>query len=235
MVADTHHRTALPGLTRVSALRELRYLSLHKARAPPGACARPSVWAPPCCTAMPARPCWPGYDRGDARDAHPVQVGVTDAVVRAAGRCDKLTALHIPDSFRVTDEGLAGLARATALVRPARGAPPPRLPQCGERRERDASGMRRSAECSRPVSAGARRRAQEHLDFYGASPRREADITDAGAAALAGLTRLRSLNLAAHAGLTSEGLAFLAACRHLTALDLSSARPGRAPRPRLLL
>jgi len=40
--------------------------------------------------------------------------------------------------------------------------------------------------------------------------------------ALAGLTRLRSLNLAAHAGLTSEGLDFLAACSHLTALDLSS-------------
>jgi len=83
---------------------------------------------------------------------------------------------------------------------------------------------------------GAAPRAQEHLDFYGASPRREADITDAGARALAGLTRLRSLNLAAHAGLTSEGLAFLAACRQLTALDLSSAPPSRAraPQPRLL-
>ena len=69
--------------------------------------------------------------------------------------------------------------------------------------------------------------AQEHLDFYGASPRREEDITDIGIQALAGLSRLRSLNLAAHAGLTAEGLDFLAACRQLTALDLSSARlPG---------
>ena len=69
--------------------------------------------------------------------------------------------------------------------------------------------------------------AQEHLDFYGASPRREEDITDIGIQALAGLSRLRSLNLAAHAGLTAEGLDFLAAFRQLTALELSSARlPG---------
>lgn len=49
--------------------------------------------------------------------------------------------------------------------------------------------------------------------------------------ALAGLTRLRSLNLAAHAGLTSEGLGFLAACSHLTALDLSSELTITIPRP----
>ena len=29
-VADTHHRHALPGLTRLSALQALHYLSLHK-------------------------------------------------------------------------------------------------------------------------------------------------------------------------------------------------------------
>ena len=46
-----------------------------------------------------------------------VQVGVTDAVVRAAGLCPRLTALHIPDAYRVTDQGLAGLRRATQLVR----------------------------------------------------------------------------------------------------------------------
>lgn len=45
------------------------------------------------------------------------QVGVTDAVVRSAGLCPRLTALHIPDAYRVTDQGLAGLRRATQLVR----------------------------------------------------------------------------------------------------------------------
>ena len=36
-VADTHHRHALPGLMRLSALQALHYLSLHKVpRGPPG-------------------------------------------------------------------------------------------------------------------------------------------------------------------------------------------------------
>ncbi len=30
VVSDAHHRHVLPGLTRLSALQELRYLSLHK-------------------------------------------------------------------------------------------------------------------------------------------------------------------------------------------------------------
>jgi len=47
-------------------------------------------------------------------------VGGTDAVVRSAGGCAKLAALHIPDAFRVTDHGLAGLRHATALVRAAK-------------------------------------------------------------------------------------------------------------------
>lgn len=34
-VADTHHRHALPGLTRLSALQALHYLSLHKVPAWP--------------------------------------------------------------------------------------------------------------------------------------------------------------------------------------------------------
>ena len=42
---------------------------------------------------------------------------MTDAVVRSAGLCPRLTALHIPDAYRVTDQGLAGLRRATQLVR----------------------------------------------------------------------------------------------------------------------
>lgn len=34
VVSDTHHRHVLPGLTRLSALQELRYLSLHKVLRP---------------------------------------------------------------------------------------------------------------------------------------------------------------------------------------------------------
>jgi len=146
--------------------------------APAGSPARPperlgTAAAPPRGADVPARLSRQGQGRGDARDAHPVQVGVTDAVVRAAGRCDKLAALHIPDSFRVTDEGLAGLARATALVRPAGGALPPRLRAAptgrgAARIPRSVWGVkkmgcecrRRSARRGRPAGAEARRRAR---------------------------------------------------------------------------
>ena len=64
-----------------------------------------------------------------------------------------------------------------------------------------------------------------HLDFCSPSHRRDEDITNAGIAALAGMTHLRSLNLAGHSGVTAEGLAFLADCTALTSLDLSGGLP----------
>ena len=60
-----------------------------------------------------------------------------------------------------------------------------------------------------------------HLDFCSHSSRRDEDITDAGAEALAGMTALRSLNLSGHKEITTEGLAYLADCTALTSLDLS--------------
>lgn len=60
-----------------------------------------------------------------------------------------------------------------------------------------------------------------HLDFCSRSSRRDEDITDEGAEALAGMTALRSLNLSGHKEITAEGLAFLADCTALTSLDLS--------------
>lgn len=76
---------------------------------------------------MPVR--WPCSPQGEGcrRECGPVraQVGVTDAVVRAAGACARLAALHMPDAFRVTDAGLAGLRNATALVRSMRSCHAP--------------------------------------------------------------------------------------------------------------
>lgn len=60
-----------------------------------------------------------------------------------------------------------------------------------------------------------------HLDFCSRSSRRDEDISDEGAEALAGMTALQSLNLAGHKDITADGLAFLADCTALTSLDLS--------------
>jgi hypothetical protein len=63
------------------------------------------------------------------------------------------------------------------------------------------------------------------LDFCSPSHRRDENITNTGVIALAGLTNLRSLNLAGHSEVTAEGLAFLADCTVMTSLDLSGALP----------
>ena len=63
-----------------------------------------------------------------------------------------------------------------------------------------------------------------HLDFCSHSSRRDEDVSDEGAEALAGMTALRSLNLSGHKDITAAGLAFLANCTALTSLDLSGQR-----------
>ena len=60
-----------------------------------------------------------------------------------------------------------------------------------------------------------------HLDFCSHSSRRDEDISDEGAEALARMTALQSLNLSGHKGITTDGLAFLVDCTALTSLDLS--------------
>ena len=63
------------------------------------------------------------------------------------------------------------------------------------------------------------------LDLSAPGSRRDEALTDAGVGALAPLAGLRSLNLAGHSELTSEGLSLLSSCTALTALDLSGALP----------